>query len=505
MTTTHWIKNSILYSLDIETFYDSDNNGIGDIRGLISKLEYLSELGITCLWLLPFYPSPNRDNGYDVMDYYGVDQRLGSLEEFKEFLQQAHTRGIKLIIDLVVNHTSHQHPWFQEARKDKNSPFRDYYVWSDEAIEFEKEHLMLSGEVETMWTYDELAQQYYLHRFYKEQPDLNIANPAVRKEIIKIIDHWLAIGVDGFRIDAAEILIEPYGLPNAQKVDLSFFLDEMRDHIHQKNAGAILLAEANVTPGNMDIYIKDGNRMHMLFNFYLNQHLFLSLATNDAKHLKESMDAMPPVHATDQYLNFLRHHDELSLKLLSDQERNKVFDRFAPDPNMRIFGKGIRRRLSPLLHDNMDLIQLSYSLLFSMNGTPLIRYGDDIAMGDDLSLEGRKSVRTPMEWDKVISQQKDPSSLLNWLKKLIELRKGFPVIGTGKTQFIQGDDSRILFHSYGSHEQEIFFVHNLSGEEIHVINIPANQPDIKLTNRAVFDESRNLFIVPAYDYIWFTH
>lgn len=505
MKKTHWIKNSIFYSLDIETFFDSDNDGIGDIRGLTQKLDYLYSLGINCIWLLPFYPSPNRDNGYDVMDYYGVDQRLGTPDQFKEFIAQAHAKGIQLIIDLVVNHTSHEHPWFQEARRDRRSPFRDYYVWSDEAIEFEKERLMLSGEVETMWTYDELAQQYYLHRFYKEQPDLNIANPAVREEILKIIDHWLTMGVDGFRIDAAEILIEPYGLANEQKVDLSFFLDEMRDHIHKRNAEAILLAEANVTPDKMDIYIEDGQRMHMLFNFFLNQHMFLSLATNDAKHLQESMRAMPPVHETDQWLNFLRHHDELSLTLLSDKKQKKVFERFAPDQNMRIFGKGIRRRLAPILQYDLNYIQLSYSLLFSMNGAPLIRYGDDIAMGDDLSLEGRKSVRTPMEWEVVLKQQEDPGSLLNWLKNLTRLRKEFNVIGTGKLNFEEEEDGRILFHSIRSTEQEIFFIHNLSDDSIEVRNSTSHKPNIKLKNRSVYSESRNVFILPSYDYVWFTH
>lgn len=490
-----WYKNSILYSLDVETFYDSNNDGIGDFNGLTSKLGYLSSLGITCVWLLPFYPSPNRDNGYDVMDYYSVDPKLGNLGDFSEFMRLAEQYGIRVLIDLVVNHTSVHHPWFQQARKDKNSPYRDYYVWANEPLSPEDIHLIFEGEEESVWTFDETAGQYYLHRFYKEQPDLNISNPNVRNEIQKIMGFWLQLGVSGFRIDAAEILIESYGLENTEARDMDKILVEMRTFIESHKSDAILLAEANVNPDQMHTYLRESERMHLLFNFYINQHLFLSVADQTAKSLADALNTLPKEYSTDHWLNFLRHHDELSLKLLTAQEREKVFKQFAPEQKMRIFGRGIRRRLAPMLNGNEKLMKLMYSILFSLPGGPMIRYGEEIAMGENLLLEGRASVRTPMQWHNglnggfsnaaseklsypmltgkygprhinVLNAQKNPDSFLNWLKRLIDIRKQCPEILSGSLAEVKVIDKVLLFHSFSSEDGKLILIHNLSNHPV---------------------------------------
>lgn len=393
-----WYKNAVFYSMDLETYLDSNDDGIGDFPGMASKLGYLSEMGITCIWLLPFYPSPNHDNGYDVMDYYNVDSRIGTLEDCGAFMEKAQGYGIRVIIDLVINHTSIQHPWFQAARKDKNSKYRNYYVWSEEPIPHAKEKLIFAGEEEAVWTYVEEAEMYYLHRFYKEQPDLNISNPEVRKEILKVMDFWLNLGVSGFRVDAAEILIEPFGMKEVKEGELEKFLDEMQDFVFARRRDGILLAEANIKPEEIYVYFNKEKRMHMLFNFYLNQHLFLGMAGECSSPIIEALQKLPEISPEEQWLNFLRHHDELNLKLLDQDEQNKIYQIFAPEKGMRIFERGIRRRLPPMLENDRGRLELAYSLMFSLPGAPLIRYGDEIGMGDDLKLPGRESVRTAMQW-----------------------------------------------------------------------------------------------------------
>ncbi|HEY1024019.1 MAG TPA: alpha-amylase family protein [Sphingobacteriaceae bacterium] len=492
-----WYKNAIIYSLDIETFYDSNGDGTGDFQGLIKKLDYLAGLGINCIWLLPFYPSPNRDNGYDVLDYYNVDNRLGTLGDFAEFMDKASGLGIKIIVDLVVNHTSIQHPWFQEARKDAASKYYNYYVWSDRPLDYEDERVMLSGEVDTIWTYDEVAQRYYLHRFYKEQPDLNIANPHVRSEILRIIGFWLRLGVSGFRIDAAEMLIEPYGISGADQEDLSGFLVEMRDFISLRASDGILLAETNLEPAKMSTFMEAGKKMHMVFNFYLNQHLFLALALKSADPLHKALKKLPALEKENQWLNFLRHHDELSLKLLNEKERNAIYTAFAPEDNMKIFGSGIRRRLAPMLNGDQQRLELSYSLLFTLPGICMIRYGDELGMGEDLRLEGRSSVRTPMQWNSsihagfssseenythpvisdghysfkhvnVAASQGKPGSLLNWIEHLITTRRQFPGIGLGIPETFQGAHPAVFVHSFRYDDEQVWFLHNLGDERVVV-------------------------------------
>jgi maltose alpha-D-glucosyltransferase/alpha-amylase len=504
----HWYQNAIIYSLDVEAFYDSDNDGIGDFQGLIDKLDYLAALGITCIWLIPFFPSSNRDNGYDVKDYYNVDSRLGCLGDFSQLMDKANVYGIKVIIDLVVNHSSIEHPWFREARKNRDSKYRNFYVWSDKPIAFERTDLSLVGEENTMWTYDEQAGQYYLHRFYKEQPDLNIMNQDVRDEVLKIMGFWLDLGVSGFRIDAAAIIIEPYGIQNAEKKDLEKFFEEMRSFLAARKTDAILLAEANISPKEVTIYMKGETRMHMLFNFYVNQHLFLALARQNKTPLQQALGKMPSLTSSEQWLNFLRHHDELTLEKLKEHEKHELFEVFGPDPNMQIYERGIRRRLAPMLNGDLHLLKFCYSILFSLPGVPLIRYGDEIGMGDNLSFKGRDSVRTPMQWTaeenggfskakhgamlkkvidegdygykkvNVLDAQSDSSSLLNWIERLISIRKQCPEIGAGRLQMIETDNKYLFIHHFQSEHGDLWFVHNFSEQEI-IFNTNDHKPDTK--------------------------
>ena len=320
---THWYKNAIFYSLNVETFYDSNGDGIGDFQGLTQKLDYLASLGATCLWLLPFYPSPNRDNGYDVMDYYNVDPRLGTLGDFVEFMVQARQRGIRVLIDMVINHTSIEHPWFQSSRSDPDSPYRDYYVWVDtppDPDEVEQKDVAFPGVEDSIWEYDEVAGAYYLHHFYKEQPDLNFTNPKVREEICKIMGFWLELGVSGFRIDAAPYMLEPPGIEDVDPENIKGFYAEMRSFVASRCSDAILLAEANEPPEKVPMFFGEGDRMHMLFHFLMNQYKFLALARQDANTLHECFKILPDIPESGHWLNFVRHHDELTLDLLTDED-----------------------------------------------------------------------------------------------------------------------------------------------------------------------------------------
>lgn len=527
-----WYNNAFIYSLDVETYYDSNGDGVGDFEGLTQKLDCIAGLGATCLWLLPFFPSSHRDNGYDVTDYYGVDERLGTLGDFSLFLDRANQLGMRVIIDLVVNHTSYKHPWFQQARADRNSPYRDFYVWSDKPLKYDKKSLMFTGEEETLWTYDEVAGQYYLHRFYKEQPDLNISNPQVQQEILKIMGYWLRLGVHGFRVDAAEMLVEPYGLKNTSREELLCFINVMRKFLQARLPDGLLLAEVNCGPDDMMPYLEKGERMHMLFNFFVNQHIFLSFAEQKKTPLQNALNELIEMKLTTQWLHFLRHHDELNLKLLGKKDQKKVMDAFAPEETMRIYGFGIRRRLAPLLCNNIKRLELAYSLLFSLPGAQMIRYGDEIGMGDDLSLEGRTSVRTPMQWSPsanagfskapkeklvhpVISsgefsyrnvnslgEQQKPHSLLNWLERLVTTRKQSPEIGCGNIFFIDSAHDEVMIHGYEWRGKKIYFVHNFSEKELHI------QKSL-LTSEHLYDvfgegaRDEEIIRLKAFQYHWF--
>lgn len=395
-----WYKNAILYCIDVETYKDANGDGVGDFEGLTQRLDYIAGLGITCIWLLPFYPTPNKDNGYDVMDYYNVDTRLGTLGDFVEFTRQANDRGIRVIVDLVINHTSDQHPWFQAACKDENSKYRNYYVWSKEKPEDADEGIVFPGYQKSTWTYNPEAGAYYFHRFYDHQADLNITNPQVREEIQKIMGFWLALGVSGFRVDAAQFLIEVRD--NQAQLDVEspyHYLKEIRNFLSWRRGDAILLAEANVSLEELPKYFGDGDKMQMLFNFIVNQNLFLALAREKATPLVEALKAMPAIPETGQWGHFIRNHDELSLDKLSDAQQNEIADAFAPDKEqMWIFDRGIRRRFAPMVDSDPRRLRLAYSLVLTLPGTPVINYGEELGMGDDLSLEERNSARTPMQW-----------------------------------------------------------------------------------------------------------
>ncbi|MFQ4139884.1 alpha-amylase family protein [Nodosilinea sp. PGN35] len=490
-----WYKNAVIYCVDVETYMDGNGDGVGDFLGLNQRLDYLSGLGITCIWLMPFYPSPNKDNGYDVMDYYSVDPRLGSLGDFVEFARQAAEHGIRILVDLVVNHTSDQHPWFQTALKDPESKYWNYYLWSKQEPEDVEEGIIFPGRQDSTWTYQPEVDAYYAHRFYDHQADLNITNPQVREEIQKIMGFWLELGVSGFRIDAAPHLIELRQADNLfEPADDPFlYIDELRDFLSWRRGDAILLAEVNETPEELPQYFDDGDRMQMLFNFWGNQHLLLALAREDATPLKQAFDELPPVSTIGQWANFVRNHDELTLDKLSDDQQNEIAAAFAPDrETMWIFDRGIRRRFAPMLDGDLQRLKLTYSLLLTLPGTPVINYGEELGMGDDLTLDERQPARTPMQWSaapnggfstapadqlvlpvisegdysykqvNVTAQQCDPHSLLNWMERAVRLRKEYPAFGWGQWQTLQTDHPSVFAHRCEWQGRVVIAVHNLS-------------------------------------------
>jgi maltose alpha-D-glucosyltransferase/alpha-amylase len=490
-----WYKNAVIYCIDIETYMDSNGDGVGDFQGLTQRLDYINGLGITCIWLMPFYPSPNKDNGYDVMDYYNVDPRLGTLGDFVEFTRQAHERGIRVIVDLVVNHTSDQHPWFQAACKDRNSKYWNYYVWSEEKPEDAAEGVMFPGIQDTTWTYNEEAGAYYFHRFYDHQADLNVTNPEVREEIHKIMGFWIALGVSGFRVDAAPYFIEIRGEYRADVEDPFLYLKEIRNFLSWRRGDAILLAEANVPAKEITQYFGDGDIMQMLFNFIVNQNLILALAREKAEPLIQALKALPEIPEIGQWAQFIRNHDELTLDQLSQAEQDEIAAQFAPDKEqMWIFDRGIRRRFAPMVNGDQRRLQLAYSLMLTLPGTPVINYGEEIGMGDDLSLEERQPARTPMQWSSepnagfstapadqlvlpvitegeysykyvnVIAQRCDPKSLLNWMERAIRMRKECPEFGWGKWQIIETGNPCVFAHRCEWHKGVVIAVHNLSSQ-----------------------------------------
>lgn len=493
-----WFKNAILYNLDVETFQDSNDDGIGDFVGLTSRLDYLAGLGVTCLWLAPFYPTPNRDNGYDVMDYFDVDPRLGDLGDFIDFARAAEERGIRVIIDLVVNHTSIEHPWFQQSRENKDSPYGDYYVWKEKKPADADSFLVFPGFQQTTWTYDRKRKQYYFHRFYEHQAELNIANPEVRDEIRKIMAFWLTLGISGFRIDAAPFLIELKSLEGAEVDEPYEYLREFRDYLTWVKGDGILLAEANVAMDEVPKYFGKGDKLHMMFNFMLNQHVMYSLVKGDAMAVREGMYQPPAIPESCQWANFLRNHDELALGRLSKSQQEEVYAAFAPDDDMRIYDRGIRRRLPPMLEGDLRRLKLSHSLLMTLPGTPVIRYGEEIGMGEDMSLSERDTIRTPMQWsgDKgagfsgakksemirpivdhgdfafkkvnVADQQRDADSLLNVTERMIRVRKENPAFGWGDWQIVETQDRHVLAHRCDYRGGGAVAAHNFSNEAVEV-------------------------------------
>ena len=486
-----WYKNAVIYCLSVGTFMDANGDGIGDFGGLMRRLDYLHGLGVTAIWLMPFQTSPGRDDGYDVSDYYGVNPAYGTLGDFVEFTHGAKQRGIRVIIDLVVNHTSDQHPWFQEARRDPSSRYRDWYVWSPTRPRNANQGMVFPGVQKSTWSYDREARSWYFHRFYDFQPDLNTSNPHVLAEILKIMGFWIQLGVSGFRMDAVPFVISTKGPRVGKPVEQYEMLRALRAFLQWRVGDSIILAEANVLPEtDMEYFGKDGDRMHMMFNFQVNQNLFYALAAADARPLTRALKATVKRPETAQWGLFLRNHDELDLGRLTEEQRQKVFDCFGPDEDMQLYRRGIRRRLAPMLGGDRRRMELAYSLMFTLPGTPVLRYGDELGMGDDLGLPERVCARTPMQWstepqggfttsDKpvvpVISegpygyqhvnaavQRRDPNSMLNWTERIVRMRKEVPEIGWGEYEVLPVRDPAILAVRYDWRNNSVLFVHNLS-------------------------------------------
>jgi maltose alpha-D-glucosyltransferase/alpha-amylase len=529
-----WYKNAVVYCLDVEKYVDGNGDGIGDFSGLTRRLDYLAGLGVTCIWLQPFYPSPNRDNGYDVSDYYGVHPKHGSLGEFVDFMNHAEQLGVRVIVDLVVNHTSDRHPWFQSARKDPKSPYRNWYVWSATRPADYNKGMVFPGVQKTTWTRDSASGRYYFHRFYDFQPDLDTSQPAVRREILRIMGFWLQLGVSGFRMDAVPFLIEKKGARVLHRKDYEF-LHEMRDFLQWRRRDAILLAEANVPPDESLQYFGDlGDRLQMMLNFPVNQRLFYAIATGDINPLAKALHDTYHRPPAAQWLNFLRSHDELDLGRLTSTQRERVFAAFGPSKDMQLYDRGIRRRLAPMLNNDRRKLELAFSLLFTLPGTPMLQYGDEIGMGDDLSLPERECARTPMQWSpdrnggfstarrtvrpvvsdpiwgyrrvNVETQRRDPHSLLNWMERKIRMRKECPEISWGDWKILNVQAPSVLAMRYEWEGHTLVILHNFSDgpQAARIDGASRKLTDLLWTNDSLADDAgRHHIELEAYGYRWF--
>jgi maltose alpha-D-glucosyltransferase / alpha-amylase len=535
-----WYKNAITYCLSVESFMDANADGVGDFAGLTRRLDYLHGLGVTAIWLMPFQASPGRDDGYDVSDHYAVDPRYGTLGDFVEFTHGARQRGMRVIIDLVVNHTSNEHPWFQEARRDPDSKYRDWFVWSKKKPSHAHKGMVFPGVQKSTWTFDPVARAWYFHRFYDFQPDLNTSNPHVQAEILKIMGFWIQLGVSGFRMDAAPFVISTKGPGVRKPVEQYDMLRLMREFLQWRQGDSIILAEANVLPEtNMEYFGRAGDRMQMMFNFQVNQNLFYALAAGDVRPLQGALKATKARPATAQWGLFLRNHDELDLGRLSKEQREAVFEAFGPEPGMQLYDRGIRRRLAPMLEGDGRRIRLAYSLLFTLPGSPVLRYGDELGMGDDLSLPERNCARTPMQWStephagftksekpilpvinsgpfgyehvNAAHQRRDPDSLLNWTERIIRMRKEVPEVGWGDYVFLPTRDPSVLAMRYDWRNNSVLFVHNLAATPREVTfesGLPGESGKL-LINLLTEEHShadkrgRHRLMLEAYAYRWY--
>ncbi len=533
-----WYKTATIYEVHVKSFFDSSNDGIGDFEGLRQKLHYLQDLGIDCLWLLPFYKSPLRDDGYDIADYTEINPQYGNLAQFKAFLEEAHQRNIKVITDLVLNHTSDQHHWFQEARKDPNSPKRDYYVWSDTDQKYQGARIIFTDTEKSNWTWDEEAQAYFWHRFFSHQPDLNFDNPAVHDEMIAIVKYWMDMGIDGFRLDAVPYLYEREGTNCENLPETHVFLKKVRQEVETKYPGKVLLAEANQWPLDVRPYFGDDDECHMAFNFPLMPRLYMALKQEDSTPIVEIVGQLPEIPSNCQWGIFLRNHDELTLEMVTDEERAYMYREYAPDPRHKL-NVGIRRRLAPLLDNSRRRIELLNSMLFSLPGTPILYYGDEIGMGDNVNLKDRDGVRTPMQWNSgynagfseaapddlfypliddpvftykginVEAQQSSSSSLLNWMKGMIKVRKENPVFGAGTCQFLTSSNSKVLAYIRSYENSHILVVNNLSSHvqpcQLDLGQFKSTTPHDLLGIAAfpTIGESPYFLTVGPHDYYWF--
>ena len=534
-----WFKDAIIYELHIKAFADANADGIGDFQGLIERLDYLQELGVTAIWLLPFYPSPQRDGGYDISDYYKINPDYGTIKQFKRLMKLAHERGLKVITELVINHTSDQHPWFQRARKSSpGSKYRDYYVWNENQEKYQDVRIIFQDFESSNWTWDAEAQAYYWHRFYSHQPDLNYDNPAVQEEVFRIIDFWIDLGVDGFRLDAVPYLFERDGTNCENLPETHAYLKKLRAHVEKKNPQVMLLAEANMWPEDSASYFGDGDECHMNYHFPIMPRMFMALKMEDRFPITDIIDQTPDIPENCQWGMFLRNHDELTLEMVTDEERDYMYRAYNKDALSRI-NLGIRHRLAPLLDNHRQKIELMNCLLFSMPGTPVVYYGDEIGMGDNVHLGDRDGVRTPMQWSpdrnagfsrahphklflplindpeyhyetvNVETQQNNSSSLFWWMKRMINVRKRYQAFGRGNIQFLNPDNAKVLAFTRSYQGQHLLILANLSRHpqavELDLPDFLGYQP-IEMFGQTSFPRIRregNRFTLGAYGYYWF--
>lgn len=538
--TQYWYKDAIIYELHIKAFCDGNGDGIGDFEGLLSKLDYLQELGVTAIWLLPFYPSPLRDDGYDIADYYAINPAYGTIEQFKTLLHEAHQRNLKVITELVINHTSDQHPWFLRARKaPKGSPERDYYVWTDNPDQYSDVRIIFQDFETSNWTWDHEAQQYYWHRFFHHQPDLNYDNPLVQEEVFRMIDYWCELGVDGFRLDAVPYLFEREGTNGENLPETHAFLKTLRTHIDAHYPGVVFLAEANMWPEESASYFGDGDECHMNYHFPVMPRMFMALQMEDRYPITDIFDQTPAIPDNCQWAIFLRNHDELTLEMVTDEERDYMYKTYVKDPKARI-NLGIRHRLAPLMANNRKKIELLNSLLFSLAGTPVIYYGDEIGMGDNVYLGDRDGVRTPMQWSpdrnggfsvanpqklylptildpeyrfesvNVETQRRNTSSLFWFMKRMISLRRKHKAFGRGDMQFLAVDNPKVLAFTRTFDDETLLIVVNLSKyAQPAEVELPgyAGYVSVELFSRnafpAIHDSESFVFTMAPHDYQWF--
>ena len=535
----YWYKDAIIYELHIKAFYDSNGDGVGDLQGLLEKLDYLEELGVTAIWLLPFYPSPLRDDGYDIADYYSINKSFGNIRVFKQFVKEAHRRGLKVITELVINHTSDQHPWFQRARKSKpGSVYRDYYVWSNDPSKYKDVRIIFTDTEVSNWTWDPVAESYYWHRFFSHQPDLNFDNPSVQREIFKIMDHWLAMGVDGFRLDAVPYLFERENTNCENLPETHQFLKDLRAYVDSKYENKVFLAEANMWPDDSAAYFGDGDECHMNYHFPIMPRMFMALKMEDRYPLTDIIEQTPDIPESCQWAIFLRNHDELTLEMVTDEERDYMYKMYTRESQEKI-NVGIRRRLAPLLENSRNKIELMNFLLFTLPGTPVIYYGDEIGMGDNAYLGDRDGVRTPMQWDanknagfsktnphklylpviidpeyryesvNVESQLLNTSSLLWWMKRIIAMRKQYKAFGRGDITFLSPSNAKVIAYLRVYEEEVILVLANLSrfpqSAELGLPEYEGYIPEEMFSHNKFprIDDRPYLFTVAPHGYFWF--
>jgi maltose alpha-D-glucosyltransferase/alpha-amylase len=488
-----WFKDAVFYEVPVKSFFDSSGDGTGDFQGMAERLEHIRDLGVDCVWLLPMYPSPGHDDGYDISDFYSVHSDYGTIDDFKLFLDAAHAKGLRVVADLVMNHTSDQHPWFQQARSDPGSPYHDYYVWSDDPTRYSDARIIFTDTELSNWTYDHIAGKHFWHRFFSHQPDLNYDNPDVHREMLDVCRFWLNLGLDGFRCDAVPYLYEREGTNCENLPETHAFLRKLRRVIDEEFPGTVLLAEANQWPSDVVEYFgtEDAPEFHMAFHFPLMPRMFMAMRRELRTPIVEIMESTPHIPERFQWAIFLRNHDELTLEMVTDAERDYMYFEYAKDPRMRI-NLGIRRRLAPLLDNGRRQIEMMNSLLFSMPGTPVLYYGDEIGMGDNIYLGDRNGVRTPMQWSgdrnggfsradwarlyspvimdpvygyaavNVEAQTRTPTSLLNWMKRMIAVRKRYKAFGRGTIRFLHPENLKVLVYLREWDNEVLLCVVNLS-------------------------------------------